>query len=315
MVSRSWPATAHTAQNMYTSVTQAVRQQLEERPHEFVFWNEIAKRIQSDRDFEGAFVGAYSITVPKLNKTFVSNRHLWIGKPVSAASIARRLLYTSLPLLKRKRIPWNRRALPLLDIPHPLFCIPSTNIGNLFYFDLRGAYYSIYKRLPLEFWFNGVRSLGGELKFEDFLPPDLRDYKLLRNCIVGCMRTRESRRVRGGRVVITNNHNALLSPYHWGFIAHLLHAIANKAVDLGAIYYNTDGAIFLNLEEGLKWSSFVAELGLTPDLKQHGIGYVHGVGRYKIGGDVVGNIKSIPLPFSNLCTPGFKVLADWRKYS
>lgn len=300
---------------MYTSVAQAVSDELHSRPHEFAYWTDIAKRIQSDRAFEGAFVGTYSITVPKLNTTFVSNRHLWAEKPVSASSVARRLLYTGLPLLNRKRIPWNKRALPLLNIPHPLFCIPTMRCANLFYFDIKGAYYSIYSKLPLEFWFNGVRSLGGELRFGDFLPSDLRDYKLLRNCLVGCFRQTQSRRIRTGRVVIAHNFNALLSPYHWGFIAHLLHLIAQKAVDLGAIYYNTDGAIFTSLEDGLKWTRFVENLGLVPDLKQHGVGYVLGIGRYKIGVDTIGNIKSLPLPFSNLHTPGAKVLVDWRRYA
>lgn len=299
---------------MPTNIAQFVKEELSTRPHTFAPWKEISIRIQSDPAFEGAFVGTYSLTAPKLNTTYVSNRHIWAGEPVSASSVARRILFSGLNLLGRKRIPWNKRALPLLKIPHPLYCVPSWTGQQLYYFDIKAAYYSIYSRLPFDLWFNGTRTVGGKVYFSDFLPSDLRTQKLLRNCIVGCLRSDLSSRVRSFRLVRRQNHNPLLSPYLWGYIASILHSIANKAIELGAVYYNTDGGIFNNLEDGLKWCKYVERLGFVPDLKQHGVGYVLGVGRYKIGADIIGNRTAIPAPFSNLQTIEPQVVTDWLKY-
>jgi hypothetical protein len=165
--------------------------------------------------------------------------------------------------------------------------------------------------MTLDFWFHGNYAHWGQLKFAQLLPPDLYQYKICRNSLVGIMRTATSDRVKAGRIQTFTASNNLLSPCHWGFIAHLLHAIALQAKECGATYYNTDGAIFADLNSALKWCDFCADLGFTTELKARGAGRVAGVGRYQIGDTKVGSFRAKPQSYSNLIQPSDKVVQNW----
>lgn len=299
--------------NNTLTVQHFIADELASRPHEFVYWLDFIQRFETDTALEGAFIGSYSLTAPRLNKTFVATHHVWCERPASAASVARRILSHGLRLLKRKRIPWNRQAVPLLAIPHPLYCQPTITPHPMWYVDVSAAYYSIYSVMPFDFWFDGNYSLGGDLQFADFLPQDLDKYKLCRNSIVGVLRTTQSSRLRKGVVVGDRARNSLLSPYHWGFIAHLLHSLAHMAVKNNAIYYNTDGAIFLSEADAINWARQVSDYGFKTNIKQQGYGICWGIGRYKIGDDAVGAQHTACVATNNLITPSDKCLTDYGK--
>ena len=290
-----------------------VSQQLQLREHKWTDWVNLCHEVRENADYEGSFLGSYSLTSTKLKTTFVSDQHTWAGAPVSASSVARRILYSGLKLLNRKRIPWNKRAFPLLEIPQPLYCIPLEGMQTLYYWDITSCYYEIYRRLPFDFWFNGYHALGGELQFADFLPQDLKQFKLVRNSLIGVLRVRESTKIRNFRPISTPNKNPLLSPYHWGYIANLLHLFAHRARELGATYYNTDGAIFTDWKAGQQWAEFVLNAGFVPNLAQTGTGIVRGIGRYKIGADAVGAQLKCCRPTNNLIEVPPTVIKYWEK--
>ena len=294
-----------------SSVSDFIDAELHIRPHQWCDWGTILDRIKTEIEFEGAYCGAYSVTVPKLAVSFVSRKHIWCGEPVSAASIARRILSTGLKIWGKKRIPWNKRVFPLLAVPQPMFCTPLDKLQELYYFDIKSCYFSIYSKMTLDFWFHGNYAHWGDLKFADVLPQDLYKYKICRNSLVGVMRTATSDRVKAGKIQTFPATNSLLSPCHWGFIAHLLHNIALQAKGLDAIYYNTDGAIFKDVNAALKWCDFCKDLGFVTELKARGAGQVSGIGRYQVGDIKVGSFKAKPQAYSNLIQPSDKVVQNW----
>ena len=288
--------------------------ELASRPHEWVWWLDLVRRYSHDATLEGAYVGTYSLTAPRLGLTFVSRRHDWCGAPASASSVARRILTHGLKLLGKKRIPWDKESFAMLSIPQPLYYKPTEGIRRLIYVDIQSCFFEIYSRLPFDFWFKGNYAMGGNLFFRDFLPLELRQYKICRNALVGCLRVQISRKLIKGRIVESGNKNKLLSPQHWGFMAHMLHIFAVAAVQFGAIYYNTDGAIFLNERDANAWSEYVRNWGLIPSQKHDGLGIVWGIGCYKIGNDNIGATQIPNQPTDNLITPSDKIRQAWLKW-
>lgn len=292
-----------------------IEQVLGARDHEFCNWAELAQRIPKDQELEGAYVGSYSLTYRNRKRTLVANHHNWCGLPVSAAAVARAILRTGLFLLKRRRILWTSKSLHLLTIPQPLYCRPVAAAQRLTYIDIKGAYYRIYRALPFDLRFQGLRAYGGSLWFSDFLPSDLNDYKICRNSLVGVFRAMQSSRVKAGRIESSANRNPLLSPEHWGFMAHLLHALAQSAIGQGACYYNTDGAIFERDEDAIRWSDYLVGRGFTPELKAQGSGYVASIGHYRIGATTGGCVNPQAISFNNLFTASPYVEERWEQWN
>ena len=298
----------------YNSVQDYVEQQLGIREHQFIDWFEMCQRICKDKSLEGSFLGSYSLTTRNRKLTYVAEHHDWCKNPVSASTIARLILRSGLSLLGRRRIYWNRKSRPLLDIPQPLYCKPLEYGGRLTYVDISRAYYSIYRRMPMDISFQGLRVYSGETWFGDFLPKDLCDYKLVRNSLVGAFRALTQARIKDGKVDVKQNRNNLLSPEHWGYIAHLLHTLAWSAVNCGARYVNTDGAIFLRDEDAIAWSCQLNKWGLEPGIKCQGSGYIASIGNYRVGVQSGGRVNPKPLEFNNLIKPSPYVLGKWIEW-
>lgn len=287
--------------------------ELNRHPHEFIDWHRLAKMIFTDSVLEGAFVGTYSLTTVKPSKTYVSTRHLWCGEPVSASTVARRVLMKGLELTRRKRILWNKHCLQYLDIPQPLYAEPQPEGTFLIYADIKSCYYDIYRRMPFDFFWNGFVPTWGEVWFKDFLPPKLKDFKIVRNSLVGVLRVRTSSKVHNSKVVCTGNRNVLLSPCHWGFMAELLHYFANLALECGAIYYNTDGAIFLKREDYERWKTYMEYFGFTTSIKAEGWGWVDYPGCYKVG--TLGQTRRLGriMSTSNIREKNWYAVTYWEK--
>lgn len=290
------------------------RIQLARRGHEFADWGDIAKQISSNPCFEGAFTGSYSVTLCSKRLTYVASHHQWAGVPVSAGAVSRLILNEGLSLLGRKRILWTMKSKPLLDIPHPLYCNPSTTTRDLIYIDIKGAYYNIYRRMPFDIQFQGLRVYGGEVWFVDFLPPDWGNFKEARNTMIGVMRSKVSSRVKDGKIKVSGNRNNYLAPCHWGFIAHLLHTIAHKAISLGAIYWNIDGAIFGDVNNALLFADYLTNIGLQSDIKARGYGRIYSIGNYQVGSTRGGRVNPREHPYNNLIEPSPYVLKRWLEW-
>lgn len=292
-----------------------IDKQMSLREHRFVDWIDVIKGIPTNSQFEGAYVGSFSLTYANRQATLVGKHHDWCGKPVSASSISRLILRDGLKLLGRKRIFWNMKSKPLLDIPQPLYCKPLELGGRLTYVDIRRAYHTIYSRLPLDIRFQGLRAYGGRVWFRDFIPPDLCEYPLVRNSLVGCLRQLTQMRIKNGKTNVTPNRNIFLSPEHWGFITHLLHGIAHCAIRYNARYFNTDGAIFTRDEDAIAYCQQLAEWGFIPHIKAQGTGSIYSVGNYKIGEENAGCRNPKPLEFNNLIEPSPYILKRWIEWN
>lgn len=297
-----------------TSVLDFVKEELEVRPHEFVDWQEVLTQIVNTDNYEGAFIGSYSVTLSDRSLTQVSHRHRWCNLPVSASSVARRILQQGLNLTNRKRILFQRRTMPFLALPQPLFCLPTDQLEYLIYIDVRSCYYDLYRRLPFDlFWF-GLHVFWDDVWFKDFLPQDLYQYKLCRNSMIGVLRSLSGSKVKKRKVVPTPTRNNLLSPCHWGFIAHLLHHMASLARECNCIYYNTDGAIFLSDFDAVEWAMRVADLGFSTNVKDRGIGWVKGIGCYSVGTSMTNNHMIHGRKHNNLIECNPYVLDAWKKF-
>lgn len=298
----------------YLLMEDAIDAQLAVRAHQFIDWAALIQQIPHDSTYEGAYLGTYSLTLRDKSRTFVATHHAWCDRPVSASSVARLILKSGLKLLGRKRIFWNLKSKDLLNIPQPMFCKPCEFSEYLVYVDIKRAYYDIYSKLPLDIRFQGLRAYGGQVWMSDFLPKDLADYKIVRNSLVGVLRALTGSRIKKGKVDSRPNRNPLLSPEHWGFIAHLLHALASSAYDFGAHYYNTDGAIFMSDDDAMKWVTLLTDLGFTPHIRAQGPGYIRSIGNYKIGAQLCGRANTKPIKSNNLIDFSPYILKRWVQW-
>lgn len=296
------------------TIPDLIKEELETRPHQWIDWSELLRNLKHDRRFEGSYLGSYSCTLKDKSVTYVSHRHTWCGEPVSASTIARQCMKPVLTHLGRKRLFWTRYEKPYLEIPQPLFCKPEVERKYLIYVDVKACYFDLYRRMPVAVRWGGRMVHYGDTSWGQLLPSDIEQYKLVRNSIPGIWRAYNGCRVRHGKPVSVGTINPYLSPIHWGLLAHLLHHLAAKAVSLGAVYYNTDGAIFVDDKAALAWVDLVADLGLTASVRHQGIGKVYAVGSYQIGGQRWGGNKDTARAFSNLGYFNPQVLTAWKEW-
>jgi hypothetical protein len=97
-------------------------------------------------------------------------------------------------------------------------------------------------------------------------------------------------------------------------MVEILHHFAQTAVAMGAIYYNTDGAIFLQDADSLRWVDFISEWGLKTEVKAKGAGFVQALGSYKIGATGTVSIAKKQRHYNNLIDPNKNVLDMWQRF-
>lgn len=294
-------------------ISDYIDKELSIREHRFVDWIKLKTDLHVNGAYNGSWLGTYSLTTACRSLTLISNYHTWCGLPVSAASISRRILSSALKVHNRQRFNWNKSNFALLQIPQPLYCSAYATKTFLYYADITSAYWQIYRSLPTLLYFGSSScQISGE-RFYKVLPTDLASQKLVRNSLVGCFRATTCLKVEQTKIVSRPTRNNLLSPSHWGFMAHLLHRFAAYAIDFGAIYYNTDGAIFDDRIKCDRWISFMRSLGFSIGIKAEGLGCVWGVGRYSIGKATMPKILPPCLPFNNLLDLSDRSLELWEK--
>ncbi len=169
--------------------------------------------------------------------------------------------------------------------PFPLYAAPR-KYENGFYIDIRSTFWSI---LQVAGW--NVDYYPNEWLAKGKPPSDFPfpDHKQARSCLVSVARpgfiqcwdpngkTPKDKfpTIRATSPIVNLSISKLISD--------VLNSIAQTAVELGAIYANTDGYIVTTERQAAEVSQMVMDWGLTPRLKAEGRGAVKGTGSYKVG--------------------------------
>lgn len=240
----------------------------------------VENAIKNDT-YQGSIVGSLNLYSPKLKTSFCLPVDGWIPLPISPSSVARKVLMQGILATGKKRIEQNRNNKHLKDMSHPLFFKPY--IGQGLYIDLKSAYWQIYSKLPIHFYFNGEIFTGRSDVIGQIAPDDWKDYKLARNSLAGLFRADSVARIRNYRIEKDMCNPPTFSPSHWGFIQSILHWIAAVAVQHGAVYVYTDGYIFPENSPYEAFTRFLDGQSIRWDVKAKGRTSVTGIGRYEIG--------------------------------
>lgn len=189
--------------------------------------------------------GSNSVYVPsaKTKYTDISVCKLWEDlegqtRQMTPGEAARTEMMREWPLMKK--VGWFSRHVELLDKRPPMH-YSGPQVGSLIYIDLDSAYHQLYARMWLDQpW---PRGYYGRYPLSD-VADRLANWKAARNSLVGIARSRGGVAYRGNKRIALSFKNRFLSPCLWATIQDLLHVIAGKAVELGAVYVNTDGYMF-----------------------------------------------------------------------
>lgn len=185
--------------------------------------------------------------------------------------------------------------------PMPLYSKPE-KFEHGFYIDIKATFWSVLKVIGWNLDYYPSKWLSAGRAPDDFPFPD---HKVARSCLVSV--------ARPGRVQWFNPKGKSLTAKFptrpagspiinlsiSKLIADLCNSIAEDAIDLGAIYANTDGYIVTSERAAYKVCQMVFDYGLEPRIKAEGPGQVKDVGAYKVG-----NEES--LPFEQARSHNFK---------
>lgn len=266
-----------------------------------------AKRVAFDYDvffaekryerFERLAIGTMTVT-DMVSRTRYIDHSLW---PYTEWELAReylRWIFETQRTQRQKRVGWNLQTWKLLSIHQPLYFEKPVR-GELAYLDISSAYWQLYSSLTLDVYFNPWKrgfGLGGIR----FLAPEwLRAQRTVRNALIGISRSKEhheyapnarpGKGVRpiapGSPWVIRRTYNQFLAPELWGYIAFMLHHVADFLMQNYDVYYvHTDGYILPAKQAKEATEAVYDRWRLALSTKALGDGEVTGMGRWKIGG-------------------------------
>lgn len=113
----------------------------------------------------------------------------------------------------------------------------------------------------------------------------LPDVKVARNSLVSAGLPTPMRIWTGKHFINKHRPNIHLNMGLWACIMDVLHAIATKALALGACYVHTDGYI-LPFYEAAELIGYISQYRLKATIKAFGLAIVNGVGNYRVGDKV-----------------------------
>ena len=207
-----------------------------------------------------------------------------------------------------KKVGWLGPQVKLFSRQIPLYYAGPYK-GELYYVDLSGAYWQVYRCLQLDVKYpcgRGVCSLTpvGEA---------LKEWKQARNSVIGVCRSRSATGVKGRRVYQLATTNRYLAPELWATVCGILQFLATFAIrTCHAQYVNTDGYIF-HSESGFDiFTAALRSWGIAFKTER-GPGEIRGWGNYEVGGKRAGRRSEVGAQcaaFDNLEAP-FPGLFDW----
>jgi len=182
------------------------------------------------------------------------------------------------------------------------------------YIDLDAAYSQVYEKLWLDTSF--PRSYYGRFPLAD-VAKRLEVWKAARNSLVGLTRSRQAVAYKNGKRITINMKNKYLSPGLWATVQSVLHMVASKAIELNALYVNTDGYIFGDNTDEFRdiFLTWLSENGFRWSIRNSGLGEIQSWNNYRVGTARTQsnklNLKSSSRSFSNVHTSDQE---KWLKY-
>lgn len=246
--------------------------------------SEIARAIVTcQKNNMGAICGNSSIYIPKLKTKFI-DKAACVPWPdlngeviqMTKGEAARTELDREFPDLKR--VGWPGPMISLFDKRPPmLYTGPATFDG--WYVDLKGAYWTIYRRLWLDTCW--PRGRGGMPLCR--VAARVGSDKGVRNSVIGVISGRYVTMVKkNGSIKQVKSRNKYLSPGLWGTIQDILHDIANRARQAGAVYICTDGYLFHHNSQVDEFTAWLEQAGFSLHLYSGEID-IKAWGIYKVG--------------------------------
>lgn len=274
--------------------------------------------VNCQRNKMGAICGNSSVYVPKLKVKFVDKTAVIPWPDLSGEVVemtkgeaARTELDRAFPGLKR--VGWPGGLITLFDKYPPMYYTgPATFDG--WYIDLKGAYWTIYRRL----WLDTAWPRGRGSKPLCGVAEQVKNHKGVRNAVIGVISGRWVTMVKKtGKITQVKRHNKYLSPGLWGTIQDILHDLAELAILHGAVYICTDGYLFPFHSAADEFAAKLQNYGFT--LHQHrGEIDIKAWGIYKVGNAKEtaryrGSSAAIVSQFSNIYHEERNTVAWWSK--
>lgn len=270
-----------------------------------------------EKDYVYHIPGATSVWVPSQNTKYmladVSRRWTDLNDDcvvMTPGEAARTELRRAFPDIRR--VGWSGPMISLFKMTAPaVFTGPAQ--GYFIYIDLKAAYYQFYRKL----WLDTPYPCGyGQMYPLASVAEALKDWKTARNSVLGVCAARRSEGVRGPKRRKLFVTNSFLAPGLWATVMSLLHWVAAKALECGAIYINTDGYIF-NLSDYDKVDEFICWLGeheIAMEVRDVGDSTIRTWNNYQIGFTKTKpfqfNLKTYTKEFNNVRTTDY----DWGSY-
>lgn len=229
-------------------------------------------------------VGNDSIFVPRENTSYINRNSCreWCNLDgeftlMTPGEVARCELERYFPEVKMRA---RRSDFALLDIYGPMHYDGQLRQGVFTMFDLKGAYWQIYRYLTLDVrWPRGV----GSLWLWD-VANRLEGWKTARNTLVGVTRAHSITVYKGSKLQWQKFTNRWFNPHLWHTIMVVLHEIAAVALRLGCVYIATDSYIFDNDRAAGRFLNWTKEAGFDVHEYGRGEGTIRGWGSYSIDG-------------------------------
>lgn len=150
------------------------------------------------------------------------------------------------------------------------------------YIDLRAAYFQIMSLVGWDVSYAPGRYLGAGRSVSDFPFPNNR---IARNSMLSSAQIAQFCVLQppNGAPKMSRRMTELTNLQLIAAVSDLLHSVAARAVDCGAVYVNTDGYIAPDHATAQRIKSMLSDFGLASRVKFSGAGMVHSVGCYEIG--------------------------------
>jgi len=261
-------------------VEDIIQEKLQSRIRREIISSDQLQQLLSNSDYNGSILGSGSLFSPKHQTSYVLETETLNGYPLTAPVVARAIIEKKLKVLGRKFYPRPKDWQDWELHSHPLYCKPAK--GKFIYLDIKGAFYSLYSMLPALpcGTTRGINCAPPWLG--EFLPEDLRNWKLVRNCLVGVWRSSSVTRLENEGLTKKTRYFPTTNYYAWQWIQKALHYFAGLALQHGAVYTYSDGYIFPLTADFAGFQQKLTSFGIETTEKARGNGEVRAIGSYRI---------------------------------
>jgi len=250
------------------------------------FLDNLVKRLVLEEVFH--IVSTSSVFVPEWKRKFIDRGQvrLWPNlegewyemTPGEAAREELKRYHPNVKMIARKS------DFKMLDLTPPRYWRGNQYHGDMYYVDLSGAYAATYRNLTLDCCW--PRCIG---EFElNPIADRLWQWKTARNSVMGVCRSHTMQAVKGRKSWEQKFYNQYFSPHLWYTVQQVLHSLAEFALNLGAIYINTDCFIFRKQKQYILMAELLEFMNYETHVLQ-GEGVIWGWNSYALPGKATRN--------------------------